>query len=137
MNLRDFFGKIDRITTYKGRSEPRVVIEVHEPGSIGGTPFVEVEQVYSGIDWNAGKVLLKPAQPLTKLTREEVDAISKSVAEGQSWHAYQQYKEHKTVADAASELLRAMEECDRDFEPDRTRLRLAATTLKVALEAAK
>lgn len=71
--------------------ESKLQIVVLQPGSIGGTPVVGVEQAHFGFDWDARKLLLYPLQPLTRLAPEDVAAIHKSAKAGQSWHAYQQY----------------------------------------------
>lgn len=72
------------------------------PGTVGGTPTVPVKQLGPGIDWDHGKLMLYPAQPLTALKPEDVAAIHKSAREGQSWHAYQAHK-------ALHERIRALE----------------------------
>ncbi|HGT8890927.1 hypothetical protein [Escherichia coli] len=77
------------------RRDMDVTIVVHSPGSIGSTPSVEVQSIHAGFDWDSGKVLIFPAQPLTTLTPEQVADITDSVRKGQSWHAYQEYKKHK------------------------------------------
>ncbi len=80
-------------------------IIVTSPGSIGGTPLVTVESVHAGFDWNMGKVLLQPSQPLTALTADDVAAIRKSVRLGQSWHAYQDYVAHKNEVKALKDQI--------------------------------
>ncbi|EFU7105283.1 hypothetical protein HTZ41_000150 [Escherichia coli] len=77
------------------RRDMDVTIVVHSPGSIGSTPSVEVQSIHAGFDWDSGKVLIFPAQPLTTLTPEQISDITESVRKGQSWHAYQAYKKHK------------------------------------------
>ena len=77
------------------RRDMDVTIVVHSPGSIGSTPSVEVQSIHAGFDWDSGKVLIFPAQPLTTLTPEQITDITDSVRKGQSWHAYQEYKKHK------------------------------------------
>lgn len=102
------------------RRDPEITILVHSPGSIGPSPSVEVEAIHAGFDWDAGQVLIYPAQPLTALTPEQVAEISESVRKGQSWHAYEAYKKHKAqlenaalehakVAGQRDELLAALE----------------------------
>lgn len=77
------------------RRDMDVTIVVHSPGSIGSTPSVEVQSIHAGFDWDSGKVLIFPSQPLTTLTPEQITDITDSVRKGQSWHAYQEYKNHK------------------------------------------
>lgn len=84
------------------RRDPEITILVHSPGSIGPSPSVEVEAIHAGFDWDAGQVMIYPAQPLTTLTPEQVADITESVRKGQSWHAYQAYKKHKTQLDNAA-----------------------------------
>ncbi|SWX75905.1 Uncharacterised protein [Klebsiella pneumoniae] len=102
------------------RRDPEITIAVHSPGNIGPSPSVEVEAIHAGFDWDAGQVMIYPAQPLTVLTPEQVAEISESVRKGQSWHAYEAYKKHKAqlenaaleyakVAGQRDELLAALE----------------------------
>lgn len=78
----------------------KVVIRVERPGSIGGTPCVEVESLHAGFDWDSGKLLIYPAKPLTALSAEDVAAIHESVSKGQSWHAYEAYKKQMARIDS-------------------------------------
>lgn len=87
------------------RRDPEITISILSPGSIGASPSVEVESIQAGFDWDAGQVLIYPAQPLTTLTPEQVADITTSVRKGQSWHAYEAYKKHKAqLENAALEL---------------------------------
>ncbi|EPS9633273.1 hypothetical protein ACVNA6_004168 [Klebsiella aerogenes] len=101
------------------RRDPEITISILSPGSIGASPSVEVESIQAGFDWDAGQVLIYPAQPLTTLTPEQVADITTSVRKGQSWHAYEAYKkykaqlenaalEHAKVAGQRDELLAAL-----------------------------
>lgn len=103
------------------RRDSEVTISIHSPGSIGASPSVAVEAIHPGFDWDAGQVMIYPAQPLTTLTPEQVNDITESVRKGQSWHAYEAYKKHKAqlenaalehakVAGQRDELLAALEE---------------------------
>jgi D-serine deaminase-like pyridoxal phosphate-dependent protein len=67
----------------------RVVIRRNNPGGMSGHQTTEVGGIHAGFDWEAGRVILEPVKPMTELTPEDVAAIRKSVAQGQSWHAYQ------------------------------------------------
>jgi hypothetical protein len=71
----------------------KLKIVVFQPGSLGGVPTVAVQQAFFGIDWNANQLMLYPTRPLTTLTPEDLAAVHKSAKEGQSWHAYQAYKQ--------------------------------------------
>lgn len=83
------------ITQENARRPMKLVIKTHRPGSIGGTPCVDVENIAAGFDWDHGKLIFTPSKPLTVLTPEDVAAINKSVREGQSWHAFEAHKAHK------------------------------------------
>ena len=84
------------------RRDPDITILVHSPGSIGPSPSVEVEAIHAGFDWDAGQVMICPAQPLTTLTPEQVADITESVRKGQSWHAYEAYNKHKAQLENAA-----------------------------------
>ena len=97
MKFSKFSELVNRILSnnHSHRRDMDVTIVVHSPGRIGSTPSVEVQSIQVGFDWDAGKVLIFPAQPLTTLTPEQITDITDSVRKGQSWHAYQEYKKHK------------------------------------------
>ncbi|WP_105233860.1 hypothetical protein [Escherichia albertii] len=97
MKFCKFSELVNRILSnnHSQRRDMDVTIVVHSPGRIGSTPSVEVQSIHAGFDWDSGKVLIFPAQPLTALTPEQVADITESVRKGQSWHAYQEYKKHK------------------------------------------
>lgn len=122
MKLSKFSELVARIWSnpLTQRRDPEIKIIIHSPGSIGATPSVEVEAIHPGFDWDAGQVMIYPAQPLTTLTPEQVNDITESVRKGQSWHAYEAYKKHKAklenaaieyakVAGQRDELLAALE----------------------------
>jgi len=97
MSIADFLQELQRVA--RGRhAEDRLMIKVSSPGSMGGIPCVEVAQVAAGFDWNNGQIIITPAEPLSRLTAEQVAEITESVKGGQSWHAYEQYKAHKAEA---------------------------------------
>jgi hypothetical protein len=63
----------------------------------------------SGFDWDAGKILLTVADPVSRLSHEDVAAIHASVREGQSWHAHQTQKQLKArIADLERQLASAL-----------------------------
>ncbi len=97
MKFSKFSELVNRILSnnHSHRRDMDVTIVVHSPGSIGSTPSVAVQSIHAGFDWDSGKVLIFPAQPLTTLTPEQITDITDSVRKGQSWHAYQEYKKHK------------------------------------------
>ncbi|EGF5374419.1 DUF551 domain-containing protein [Escherichia coli] len=97
MKFSKFSELVNRILSnnHSHRRDMDVTIVVHSPGSIGSTPSIEVQSIHAGFDWDSGKVLIFPSQPLTTLTPEQITDITDSVRKGQSWHAYQEYKNHK------------------------------------------
>jgi len=75
MTIADFLQELQWVA--RGRhAEDRLMIKVFAPGNLGGIPCVEVAQVAAGFDWNNGQIILTPAEPLTKLTAEQVSAIT-------------------------------------------------------------
>ncbi|MGD3056810.1 hypothetical protein ACP81J_23955, partial [Escherichia coli] len=111
-----------------------VTIVVHSPGSIGSTPSVEVQSIHAGFDWDSGKVLIFPAQPLTTLTPEQVADITDSVRKGQSWHAYQEYKKHKEQLEKLSIELDAAKQRVAELEASRVTLAEENSWLKMLIE---
>lgn len=107
-----------------------VTIVVHSPGSIGSTPSVEVQSIHAGFDWDSGKVLIFPAQPLTTLTPEQITDITDSVRKGQSWHAYQEYKKHKEQLEKLSIELDAAKQRIAELEGNFTALAAENAGLK-------
>lgn len=116
------------------RRDMDVTIVVHSPGSIGSTPSVEVQSIHAGFDWDSGKVLIFPAQPLTTLTPEQVADITDSVRKGQSWHAYQEYKKHKEQLEKLSIELDAAKQRVAELEASRVTLAEENSWLKMLIE---
>jgi len=80
-------------------------VEVFQPGAVGGTPTVGIEDLHRGIDWDASKLLLRPLKPLTTLSPDDVEAIRQSVRKGQSWHAYKAWeKQQARIKELEAEL---------------------------------
>lgn len=116
------------------RRDMDVTIVVHSPGSIGSTPSVEVQSIHAGFDWDSGKVLIFPAQPLTTLTPEQITDITDSVRKGQSWHAYQEYKKHKEQLEKLSIELDAAKQRVAELEACRVTLAEENSWLKMLIE---
>lgn len=124
MKFSKFSELVNRILSNKHsqRRDMDVTIVVHSPGRIGSTPSVEVQSIHAGFDWDAGKVLILPAQPLTTLTPEQIADITESVRKGQSWHAYQEYKKHKEQLEKLSIELDAAKQRISELESNRAAL---------------
>ncbi|HBL0773951.1 TPA: hypothetical protein LON96_005402, partial [Escherichia coli] len=116
------------------RRDMDVTIVVHSPGSIGSTPSVEVQSIHAGFDWDSGKVLIFPAQPLTTLTPEQITDITDSVRKGQSWHAYQEYKKHQEQLEKLSIELDAAKQRVAELEASRVTLAEENSWLKMLIE---
>lgn len=50
--------------------EKKVVIRLSEP-SIGGISCVGITQAYGGIDWDNGKFIIQPAEPIIRKKQHE------------------------------------------------------------------
>lgn len=73
----------------QGARACRLVVRKFNPGGMTGHQTVEVERIDAGVDWEAGRIIITPAQRLTELSPEDVEAIRTSVRSAGSWHAYQ------------------------------------------------
>ncbi|EDS2399056.1 hypothetical protein GTT44_004001 [Salmonella enterica] len=136
MKFSKFSELVNRILSnnHSHRRDMNVTIVVHSPGSIGSTPSVEVQSIHAGFDWDSGKVLIFPAQPLTTLTPEQVADITDSVRKGQSWHAYQEYKKHKEQLEKLSIELDAAKQRVAELEACRVTLAEENSWLKMLIE---
>ncbi|HCP3337581.1 TPA: hypothetical protein ACIYP1_005238 [Escherichia coli] len=134
MKFSKFSELVNRILSnnHSHRRDMDVTIVVHSPGSIGSTPSVEVQSIHAGFDWDSGKVLIFPAQPLTTLTPEQITDITDSVRKGQSWHAYQEYKKHKEQLEKLSIQLDAARRRITELESERAVLAAENIALKSA-----
>lgn len=97
MKLDQAVGILTRpeLVMQHARRPHKLAVQIFEPGRIGGTPCSAVTDIHVGFDWNAGTILITCAEQLTRLSPEDVEAIRTSVKMGQSWHAYQGYKEQQ------------------------------------------
>lgn len=136
MKFSKFSELVNRILSnnHSHRRDMDVTIVVHSPGRIGSTPSVEVQSIQVGFDWDAGQVMIFPAQPLTTLTPEQVADITDSVRKGQSWHAYQEYKKHKEQLEKLSIELDAAKQRVAELEASRVTLAKENSWLKMLIE---
>ncbi|HHW3346471.1 TPA: hypothetical protein ACUK80_005446 [Escherichia coli] len=136
MKFSKFSELVNRILSnnHSHRRDMDVTIVVHSPGSIGSTPSVEVQSIHAGFDWDSGKVLIFPAQPLTTLTPEQITDITDSVRKGQSWHAYQEYKKHKEQLEKLSIELDTAKQRIAELEGNRAALTAENARLKAICE---
>ncbi|EPT5695795.1 hypothetical protein ACVRGQ_002238 [Escherichia coli] len=136
MKFSKFSELVNRILSnnHSHRRDMDVTIIVHSLGSIGSTPSVEVQSIHAGFDWDSGKVLIFPAQPLTTLTPEQITDITDSVRKGQSWHAYQEYKKHKEQLEKLSIELDTAKQRIAELEGNRAALAAENARLKAICE---
>jgi hypothetical protein len=92
VNIQDAIQILTRTSQQQSGRDWKIFVKVFQPGSVGGTPCVEVAGMQAGIDWDAGRIIVTTNKELTTLSPEDVAAIHKSAKSGQSWHAFQQYK---------------------------------------------
>lgn len=133
MKFSKFSELVNRILSnnHSHRRDMDVTIVVHSPGSIGSTPSVEVQSIHAGFDWDSGKVLIFPSQPLTTLTPEQITDITDSVRKGQSWHAYQEYKKHQEQLEKLSIELEAAKQRIAELDGKRTALAVENASMKL------
>ncbi|HCT6139608.1 TPA: hypothetical protein OT261_004882 [Escherichia coli] len=139
MKFSKFSELVNRILSnnHSHRRDMDVTIVVHSPGSIGSTPSVEVQSIHAGFDWDSGKVLIFPAQPLTTLTPEQITDITDSVRKGQSWHAYQEYKKHKEQLEKLSIELDTAKQRIAELEGNRAALTAENAAMHETIEAVR
>lgn len=97
-----------------------VNIVVVNEGTMGATPTVNIKQASFGFDWDSQMFMIFPEQPLTTLSRSEIEDISKSVNDTQSFHTRQILKENyerdKTLREFIKSLDKsAMTEDQKEF----------------------
>jgi len=101
LNIDGAITYLERCRLTNRHGDERLFVKVFNPGSIGGTPCVEVTHISAGFDWDNGKILLSTERPVTLLSPEDIAAIRESVKGGQSWHAF---KHHEQQANRIKEL---------------------------------
>ena len=111
MKIIEAIETLTRIYTLSGsrRDSMKLAVSVHQPGSIGVPPHVDVTSFHPGFDWSAGLVLIGVEPQVTKLTEEEKADIAKSLKLGQSWHnesAYAVLYRKKVMLEQQLELIR-------------------------------
>ncbi len=119
---------LQRIQKIGGSRRWRLVVRKFNPGGMSGHGTTEVDSIAAGFDWDAGRVVITPSKPMTELTPEDVEAITKSVRAGGSWHAYKSQEklreralkaegrvaELEIAAEAAADQLRAAVLAERE-----------------------
>lgn len=114
MRLSELIQRLERHICHSEDQE--VVIPVTDHGGVGRTPAVPLESADCGIDWDKGRVFLRPRQPLSRLSREDVQAVHDSLRGAQNWHAYQAHKAMMADVRAAQDQAHAAEKRAADRE---------------------
>lgn len=84
MKLSELKKYIDHHPKYE-RDDPDVVIQIKLPYStVGARPSVGVKSVQMGFDWDAGKFILIPEEPLTPSDRD-FDKQMRDMQERAGW----------------------------------------------------
>jgi hypothetical protein len=105
LSASDALAIIERAQKVHPGQEWRLTVAINNPGGLSAHQTVEVEAMYSGFDWTAGQIIVRPTQPVSMLTPEQVAAVVESVRKGNSWHAYQRdRKSHARIKELEEEL---------------------------------
>lgn len=71
MKLSELKNIIDKSLAFnKNSGDCDVVVRIHKPNSVGGTPSVDVRNVSLGFDWDVGKFLITPDIVLVKASEK-------------------------------------------------------------------
>lgn len=89
LSLESALEHLLRIQASQPGRELRIVIKKSNPGGLTAHQTTEIKDIYVGFDWEAGRIVLVPARPLTEVSEEDVRAIYESLRKGSSWHAYE------------------------------------------------
>lgn len=112
MRLLDLLRQAERV---KHPGNVNLVIPVFNPGTLGGSPCVDVQEVNIGFDWDNGKLFLVPNCSLTVLTAEQMSDVQQCAKVDQSPNSY---KMHKRIKELEAELQAMKEmfhvECPKD-----------------------
>jgi hypothetical protein len=103
MDLKTVLSTLDQIVVDHNKQDVgnfRVGVVVHRPGALGGTPCVdiqdiEVKRIDKGFDWDSRKILITLDKPISLLTNEERDAITKDFSKSTSREGYDQFKQFR------------------------------------------
>lgn len=89
LSLESALSQMLRIQQASHEPDLKICIQRNNFGGLSAHQTTDVVAVRAGFDWEAGRVILVPAKPLSELSQEQADAIVKSVRSGTSWHAYE------------------------------------------------
>jgi hypothetical protein len=95
MKLSELKKYIDRHLEYE-RDDPNVVIQIKLPyNTVGAQPTVQVKSVQMGFDWDAGKFIITPEEPLTPSDRD----FAKQMKEMQERAGWANSENHRLKAE--------------------------------------
>lgn len=79
MKTSELMSILEQSTRFK-HDDPTIVVQITKPyGTCGASPSVEILQAYPGFDWDAGKILLQPAEPLQQINSTLSEQLAKTV----------------------------------------------------------
>lgn len=92
MELTRFLESVNRLSDphIKGH-ENSVIIPIKKLfATVGGSPFVKLKCIYTGFDWDSGKIFLEPEEPLMLVSdyKEAPETIRK-LQEKIGWLEYE------------------------------------------------
>lgn len=96
-----------------------VVIAVKRIGQVGGTPSVGVKNIYAGIDWDSGKILIYPEKELM-IADDELLKDRQKLVDRIGWLEYEKRGLQSEVRRLRKKLGLTDEFGDEDASSDRT-----------------
>ncbi|APZ42604.1 hypothetical protein [Acidihalobacter ferrooxydans] len=75
MSIDDAVQILERIKKLRKGYKLELVVALDGAGAAGGTPCVPVERIYEGLDFDKGRLLIKPAEPVVSLS--QIAAVKK------------------------------------------------------------
>lgn len=113
MDLKTVLSTLDQIVVDHNKQDVgnfRVAVVVHRPGALGGTPCIDIQdidvkRIDKGFDWDSRKILITLDKPISLLTNEERDAITKDHSRSTSREGYDQFKQFRARIAALEKAL--------------------------------
>jgi hypothetical protein len=57
----------EQLAMQKSSAEARVCVKVHRPGTVGGTPTVNVKYASLGFDWDSNSFIISTVDPVQEV----------------------------------------------------------------------
>lgn len=88
----DITNLIEKLTFFKDRKhsnkDAMPVILIKSPCHVGGSPTVNIKTIYSGIDWDANKIIIEPEIDLQLADHDYLASARKQLSD-MGWTAYE------------------------------------------------